>query len=87
MKDKHESGNAPHGDSHLRGGQKTGKQKKGRCHGREHGRRTVWKRGTRYGETDGRSGYGQSQALEAFLKCDPFGIPSTSRWTDAAIIV
>ena len=27
MKDKHESGNAPHGDSHLRGGQKTGKQK------------------------------------------------------------
>lgn len=28
MKDKHESGNAPHGDSHLRGGQKTGKKKK-----------------------------------------------------------
>ena len=28
MKDKHESGNAPHGDSHLRGGQATGKQKK-----------------------------------------------------------
>ena len=28
MKDKHERGNAPHGDSHLRGGQKTGKKKK-----------------------------------------------------------
>lgn len=28
MKDKHESGNAPHGDSHLRGGQKEGKRKK-----------------------------------------------------------
>ena len=28
MKDKHESGNAPHGDSHLRGGQKTGKTRK-----------------------------------------------------------
>lgn len=27
MKDKHESGNAPHGDSHLRGGQRKGKQK------------------------------------------------------------
>ena len=33
MKDKHESGNAPHGDSHLRGGQKTGKQKKDRATG------------------------------------------------------
>lgn len=28
MRDKHESGDAPHGDSHLRGGQKTGKQEK-----------------------------------------------------------
>lgn len=28
MKDKHESGSAPHGDSHLRGGQKTGDKKK-----------------------------------------------------------
>jgi hypothetical protein len=27
MKDKHESGSAPHGDSHLRGGQKKGKRK------------------------------------------------------------
>ena len=28
MKDKHERGNAPHGDSHLRGGQVTGKQER-----------------------------------------------------------
>lgn len=28
MKNKHESGKGPHGDSHLRGGQKDGKQKK-----------------------------------------------------------
>jgi hypothetical protein len=28
MKNKHESGNAPHGDSHLRGGKKSGKQKR-----------------------------------------------------------
>ena len=87
MKDKRESGNAPHGDSHLRGGKKLGKQKRERCHGREHGRRPVRKRGARHRKTDRRSGHGQSEASEAFLKVaerrlNPAGVlaeASTSR--------